>query len=317
MDRLYYGPYSTVFKQEGLAVKVIDKDFAIPPHSWRRELKFLQHLCHKNIVKLVKLQDKFDEIMLYMEYYPQTLADLVLEKCVKKSRFNSDGQLLLSKVNKLEFDRLIEIISEVIDGLHYLHLQGVIHRDIKPSNVLVNGDKVVLCDFSILVEEKENDHITDVCSGYYKPLELIFALDYSYEIDVWCLGILISTLMSKDGSNILYDLAEDMDRENISDFLLIERIFRIFGTPSQDPLSFNYWPEIFDIDNFSLINLVAKERVPMEKIFPKCANNSLLQLFNKMCNLNSSKRIGIEDIRDEFGRIKEEMAAEKGVDRKE
>lgn len=303
MARLYSGPYSTVYKRGDLAVKVIDKDFSVPPHDYHKELKFLKDFNHKNIVRLVKQEDKFDEVLLYMECYTQTLSELLLANCIKKTKFRPDGELLFVKDNKLPFESLIRIISEIIDGIQYIHLKGVIHRDIKPSNVLIRGEEVVICDFGILVENELNDYITDVCSGYYKPLELIFALKYSYEIDIWCLGILISALMSNDGSNILYDNEDDMNRETISDFLLIERIFLVFGTPSNDSKSINYWPLIFHVQNFSLINLAPRDRRPLHKIFPKCTNPQLLDLFNNICDLNNERRIGINSIKSKFNEI--------------
>ena len=38
------------------------------------------------------------------------------------------------------FDRQYNVITEILNGLIYLHEQGVLHRDLKPQNILYNSD---------------------------------------------------------------------------------------------------------------------------------------------------------------------------------
>lgn len=38
-------------------------------------------------------------------------------------------------------------VHQVLKGLAYLHLNGIIHRDIKPENIIVCGDVLKISDF--------------------------------------------------------------------------------------------------------------------------------------------------------------------------
>jgi len=39
------------------------------------------------------------------------------------------------------------VVRGMVDGLQYLHSQGIIHRDVRPSNLITHGMDVVIVDF--------------------------------------------------------------------------------------------------------------------------------------------------------------------------
>ena len=50
-----------------------------------------------------------------------------------------------------QWERILEIVIQVCEGLSYAHSRGVIHRDIKPANLLIRGDeRVCVTDFGIV-----------------------------------------------------------------------------------------------------------------------------------------------------------------------
>lgn len=54
------------------------------------------------------------------------------------------------------------IFEQVLEGIKYLHSNGIVHRDIKPENLLINKKgRILIADFSFAtrMKELENDGI--------------------------------------------------------------------------------------------------------------------------------------------------------------
>ncbi|KAJ9121012.1 hypothetical protein QFC24_004993 [Naganishia onofrii] len=70
---------------------------------------------------------------------------IILEYCE-----NGSLQTISKRYGKFPEDLVAVYISQVLQGLIYLHSQGVIHRDIKGANILTNKDGTVkLADFGV------------------------------------------------------------------------------------------------------------------------------------------------------------------------
>jgi serine/threonine protein kinase len=63
---------------------------------------------------------------------------------------------LLKKFGPLSEPLCVIYIKQVLQGLEYLHSQGVVHRDIKGANILITKQGIVkVADFGIAINDNE------------------------------------------------------------------------------------------------------------------------------------------------------------------
>ncbi|KAI5839770.1 hypothetical protein DFP73DRAFT_560184 [Morchella snyderi] len=92
----------------------------------REEMQVLELLDHPNIVQYFGIEVHRDKVCLFMEY------------C-------SGGSLAgLLEHGRIEDETVIMIYTlQMLEGLAYLHENGIIHRDIKPENILLDHNGII------------------------------------------------------------------------------------------------------------------------------------------------------------------------------
>jgi hypothetical protein len=79
-------------------------------------------------------------------------------------------------------------MKQILQGMQFVHSQGICHRDLKPENILKTEEGVVkICDFGSAKFMSNNGLNTPyIVSRYYRAPELILGCsDYSNKIDIW------------------------------------------------------------------------------------------------------------------------------------
>lgn len=114
-------------------------------HRFLKEANHLKRLRHVNIVPVDEISERLDVPYFAMPYFENgSLANRM-----------KPGEPLKTIV-------ILDIGSQVADGLSFAHRSGIIHRDLKPANILVSAnDRVCLADFG-LARTVFNDTIVDV-----------------------------------------------------------------------------------------------------------------------------------------------------------
>ena len=89
-------------------------------------------------------------------------------------------------------------VRQIIEGLKHLKSKRVLHRDLKLSNIfLTEKMEVKIGDFGLSAKlQHAGQRRKSVCGtpSYIAP-EILDHKEYSHEVDVWALGVIIYTLL--------------------------------------------------------------------------------------------------------------------------
>ncbi|RIA87643.1 hypothetical protein C1645_274831 [Glomus cerebriforme] len=144
------------------------------------EIDLLKNLNHQNIVQY-KGRHKEKEYLY-----------IILEYCENGSLHN-----ICKKFGKFPENLVAIYISQVLEGLLYLHDQGVIHRDIKGANILTTKEGIVkLADFGVATKTTTlSSDFTVVGSPYWMAPEIIELSGATTSSDIWSVGCVVIELI--------------------------------------------------------------------------------------------------------------------------
>ncbi|KAH9950642.1 kinase-like protein [Amylocystis lapponica] len=145
------------------------------------EIDLLKNLNHPHIVKY----KGFEKTREYLY--------IILEFCENGSLHN-----ICKRFGKFPETLVGVYISQVLEGLVYLHDQGVIHRDIKGANILTNKDGCVkLADFGVASSTAAGAVRDDAVVGspYWMAPEVIEQSGATTASDIWSVGCTVIELL--------------------------------------------------------------------------------------------------------------------------
>jgi mitogen-activated protein kinase kinase kinase ANP1 len=156
----------------------------------KKEICLLRSLCHRNIVKYLytEVNEEFTGVDIVMEY----VSGGSLQKLIKRFGHFPEPMAAL-------------YIGQVLEGLRYLHGEGIIHRDIKSANILVSHDGVIkLSDFGAskkLAYDYFHASKQKICrslkgSPYWMAPEIARRTGHSFSADIWSVGCVMIEMLS-------------------------------------------------------------------------------------------------------------------------
>lgn len=149
----------------------------------RQEVAIHARLKHPSILELFTFFEDVNYVYLVLE-----LAD--------------NGALhryLIESQNALNEFEAANILSQVLDGLMYLHSNNIMHRDMSMSNLLLTATMAIkIADFGLatqLDQLVESKHTTLCGTPNYISPEVASRSNHGLPADIWGLGCLLYTLL--------------------------------------------------------------------------------------------------------------------------
>ncbi|CAM9250262.1 unnamed protein product [Choristocarpus tenellus] len=200
---------------ESVAIKILEKQW-IYSNDVRdmvnQEIEVMEDLQHPSVLRLFKVLNSYSHVFMVMEFMEGKDLHTEIARC-----FISDN-------------RAKNLFQQVLEGIAYMHSQGVAHRDMKPENLLLSkdGKRIKIADFGLAArfrgKEKDDGAISDrrrgesmvgsprqntVCGTPYYTAPEVFADGSSgYDprcVDVWSSGIVLYAMLAGrlpfDGGN--------------------------------------------------------------------------------------------------------------------
>ncbi|KAI3698628.1 hypothetical protein L2E82_42322 [Cichorium intybus] len=161
-------------------------------------------------IEQVSLQNSAQENLNIIMWYQFRKQFLIGGGAVNLRYVENDS--LANIINPNNFGPLPEplvafYIAQVLEGLVYLHEEGVIHRDIKGANILTTKEGVVkLVDFGVAMKLTEADVNMHFVAGtpYWMAPEVIEMTGVCATSDIWSVGCTVIELFT--GVPPYYDL---------------------------------------------------------------------------------------------------------------
>ena len=90
----------------------------------------------------------------------------------------------------------VEMATEILDGLEYLHEQRIIHRDLKPDNILLQRETPRLADFGIARVIKTDSYSQNLSGTFAYMAPEAFNGKRNEQTDVWSVGVILYQMLA-------------------------------------------------------------------------------------------------------------------------
>lgn len=220
------------------ACKILQDTTDIGVQRFEREIRLLSRLNHPNVMKLITYIISEQQKLYVMPLYNRSLK---------------------SVIPTIAGDTYAQycVLNAIVNGIAYLHSEGVIHRDLKPDNILCNNvTDVVITDFGLGIQlDSDSTTLTrGVNFGTYRycsPEQLSNMHTVDYRTDIYALGKIIEDVVTNFSSvsipdNSMKYIIDKCTKQNKNErFEKIEEVKYILDT---------YYSRLFSLQQSSYVD---------------------------------------------------------------
>lgn len=234
------------------------------PSTTLREISVLRQLRHPNIVLLRDVVQSDGRLYLVFE---------LVDKDLKKLFDATDGMLTTQQIKSFTL--------QMLAGLHFCHVRGIMHRDMKPQNILISRDGVLkIADFGLAraFVPPIRPFTHEVVTLWYRAPEVLLGCKtYALPLDMWSAGTIIAEMVTK---RPLFPGDSEVDE--------LFKIFRLLGTPNEE-----VWPGVTSLQDWNK-DFPVWPPLAVSRFLPGLSDAGV-DLVEQLMALDPRKRISAKD----------------------
>lgn len=237
------------------------------PSTTLREISVLRQLKHPNIVELSDVVQSDGRLYLVFEF---------VDKDLKKYFEATEGRLSPQLIKSY--------MSQLLRGLLYCHVRGVMHRDLKPQNILVSRDGTLkIADFGLAraFVPPIRPFTHEVVTLWYRAPEILLGCKtYALPVDIWSVGTIFAEMVTK---RPLFPGDSEVDE--------LFKIFRVLGTPNEE-----VWPGVTSLQDWNE-DFPVWPALMLNRFVPGLSESGV-DLLEQLMQIDPRRRISAQDALD-------------------
>lgn len=183
------------------------------------------------------------------------------------------------------------LMYQILCGVDYMHVNGIIHRDLNTRNIMIMNDNIIkICDFGLATLGCDHSDLSNnVVTLNYRAPEIFFKCNYNKNVDLWSLGCIFYEITI--GNHLFHPL-------KLNDKYMIKVIFEQLGFPDADiyDSSPNYNTIMNDI-NIEEINLEIKNnKINNSGLLSKIKDPFVYEMILSLLKYEPNKRKNIREL---------------------